>query len=137
MDALCSHRSSGRTSAQTRDPLFAQDVDKNGPVDPALLTTYESAEQKPVLSFPSSSWLSFQPRSVILLSTTIFGLFQQAALICRKTKRFINVGILHYTDVLFCGVCILPCQTTERIIDFTQADPIPAACVNLTFTDFL
>src|SRR6266700_1067862 len=81
MDALCSHRSSGRTSAQTRDPLFAQDVDKNGPVEPALLTTYESAEQKPVLSFPSSSWLSFQPRSVILLSTTIFGLFQQAVTI--------------------------------------------------------
>jgi hypothetical protein len=26
----------------------------------------------------------------------------------------------------------------ERIFDFlTQADPIPAACVNLTFTDFL
>jgi len=25
----------------------------------------------------------------------------------------------------------------KRIFDFTQADPIPAACVNLTFTDFL
>src|SRR5260370_22713392 len=78
MDALCSHRSSGRTSAQTRDPVFAQDLDKNGLVELALLTTYESAEQKPVLSFPSSSWPSFQPRPAILLSITFFGVFQQA-----------------------------------------------------------